>query len=94
MANAPGGEPPESDDSDSMGILEVQRGATADGGPGDGLLFRTNRGDFAGILHQAPDANQAVVWVCGARGGFGGPALLKPANERSRMAVSGLGSRT
>jgi len=29
--------------------------------------------DFAAILHRVPDADQAVIWVCGARGGFGGP---------------------
>ncbi len=73
MASPPSGQALEADDSDTMGILEVQSGPTVDGGPGDGLVFRTNRGDFAGILHQAPDAQHAVVWVCGARGGFGGP---------------------
>lgn len=44
-----------------------------DGGAGEGLLFRTNLGSIKAILHRAENSTQAVVWVCGARGGFGGP---------------------
>ena len=44
-----------------------------DGGPGQGLLLRTNLGSIKGILHQSEGSNQGVIWVCGARGGFGGP---------------------
>ena len=57
----------------NMAVKEVLSGPTADGGPGEGVLFRTTRGDIQGILHRAPGAAKGVVWVCGARGGFGGP---------------------
>lgn len=40
---------------------------------GEGILFRTSRGEIKGILHRSSQAKQGVVWVCGARGGFGGP---------------------
>jgi len=58
----------------AMNILEVLGGPTHDGGAGEGLLFRTSRGDIRAILHRAPESHLGVVWVCGARGGFGGPA--------------------
>ena len=57
-----------------MAIREVLTGGPpAEGQAGEGLLFRTNRGEFRGILHPASGSHQAVVWVCGAWGGFGGP---------------------
>lgn len=93
MPSPSGGQAPEADDSDAMSILEVQSGPTADGGPGDGLVFRTNRGDFAGILHQAPNAEHAVVWVCGARGGFGGPGpgtYLRMAEQFQQEGITSL----
>ena len=36
--------------------------------------FARIAGEIPSILHQAPDSKLAVIWVCGARGGFGGPA--------------------
>ena len=36
-------------------------------------MFRTDQGDLKGILHRAEGSRYGVVWVCGARGGFGGP---------------------
>ena len=56
-----------------MEIQEVLRGPPHEGDLGEGLEFRTSRGNFRGILHPAADSRQGVVWVCGARGGFGGP---------------------
>jgi|TARA_B100000809_G_scaffold131896_1_gene129616 alpha/beta superfamily hydrolase len=56
-----------------MSIRDVEPIDLPDGDVGEGLQFKTNRGDFAAILHRVPDADQAVIWVCGARGGFGGP---------------------
>ena len=44
-----------------------------DGGVGQGLVLQTKLGDLRGILHKAEHSHKAVVWVCGARGGFGGP---------------------
>lgn len=57
----------------SMKIEDIVTGPPPQGDVGEGLRFRTDRGDLDGILHRAPGATQGVVWVCGARGGFGGP---------------------
>ena len=65
--------PGNSQDDAPMQIREVYTGPPPEGDVGQGLLFRTNRGDIAAIIHAAADSNRAVVWVCGARGGFGGP---------------------
>ena len=57
-----------------MQIHEVLTGPPHEGDTGQGLVFRTSRGDVPAILHQAPDSQQAAIYVCGAGGGFGGPA--------------------
>ncbi len=54
-------------------VLEVLKGPPHGEDSGEGLLFRTNRGDLRAILHKAEESHQGVVWVYGARGGFGGP---------------------
>ena len=54
-----------------MSIRDVHGIPLPDGDVGEGLQFQTSRGDFPAILHRAPDTDQAVIWVCGARGGFG-----------------------
>ncbi len=60
-------------DSPPMRIDQVLAGPAHDDGQGQGLVFRATKGDLKGILHQAEGSHQAVLWVCGARGGFGGP---------------------
>jgi len=57
-----------------ISIREVLGGPPHEGDLGKGLLFRTNRGDIPAILHEATEARWGVIWVCGARGGFAGPA--------------------
>jgi pimeloyl-ACP methyl ester carboxylesterase len=57
----------------AMKIEDISTGPPPQGDVGEGLRFRTSRGEINSILHRAPDAAQGVVWVCGARGGFGGP---------------------
>ena len=57
-----------------MRIEQVLVGPPHEGDAGEGLVLRTSRGDIPAIRHAAPDSTRAVVWVCGARGGFGGPA--------------------
>ena len=57
-----------------MSIEQVLVGPPHEGDGGEGLVIRTTRGDIPAILHAAPDTKRAVIWVCGARGGFGGPA--------------------
>ena len=57
-----------------MRIEQVLVGPPHEGDVGEGLVLRTSRGDIRAIRHAAPESTRAVVWVCGARGGFGGPA--------------------
>lgn len=57
----------------SIALHDVCTGPLYDGELGEGVLLRTDRGDIQAILHQAPEAQHGVIWVCGARGGFGGP---------------------
>ena len=54
-------------------IDQVLVGPPHEGDAGEGLVIRTTRGDIRAILHAAADTKRAVIWVCGARGGFGGP---------------------
>ena len=57
-------------------VLDIQQVLTVpahDEGAGQGLVLQTNQGDLRAILHKAENSHKAVVWVCGARGGFGGP---------------------
>ncbi len=54
-------------------LFRVTDARLPDGDTGAGLKFHTSRGEFSGIVHRAGEAECAVVWVCGARGGFGGP---------------------
>lgn len=55
-------------------IEQALVGPPHEGESGEGLVLRTNRGDIRAIRHAAAAGDRAVVWVCGARGGFGGPA--------------------
>jgi alpha/beta superfamily hydrolase len=90
--------PPEEQSSDnppdgpSMTIQQVLSGPTPDDGPGQGLLFKTTLGDLGAILHQSEGSNQAVVWVCGARGGFGGPGPGTYARLAERFKDQGITS--
>ncbi len=77
---------------DLMTIREVEGIELPDGDAGEGLKFTTNRGNFNAILHRAPDADQAVIWVCGARGGFGGPGPGTYARMAERFIGNGITS--
>ena len=77
---------------DLIALSEVDDAPLPDGDTGEGLLFRTNRGDFKAIIHRSPDATQAVVWVCGARGGFGGPGPGSYARLAQRFVDRGITS--
>ena len=65
---------PPAESRPGMQIEQVLIGPPPAGEAGDGLLIRTSRGDIPAIRHPAPGATRAVAWVCGARGGFAGPA--------------------
>ncbi len=69
MIRRPGDPPADAE----IAIKRVLDRPPYDGGAGQGLLVRTNLGSIKGILHRAEGSNQGIVWVCGARGGFGGP---------------------
>ena len=75
-----------------MSIQEVESIDLPDGDVGEGLRFKTNRGDFNAILHRAHDAEEAVIWVCGARGGFGGPGPGTYARMSERFTGEGITS--
>ena len=70
--SAASGRRPESA-ADLIKLFRVTDSPLPDGDTGAGLKFHTNRGEFRGIIHRADGADHAVIWVCGARGGFGGP---------------------
>jgi alpha/beta superfamily hydrolase len=42
------------------------------------LYLHTSRGSISVILHAAAQASRAILCVCGAIGGFDGPAMLYP----------------
>lgn len=71
MSAAPG-QRPESV-TDLIKLFRVTEAPLPEGDTGAGLKFHTNRGEFRGIVHLAEGSERAVIWVCGARGGFGGP---------------------
>ena len=56
-------------------LLAVEDTPLPDGTTGHGIEIRTNHGRIQGILHEADQSTGgAVLWVCGARGGYAGPA--------------------
>ncbi len=82
----------ESSASAPMTVLEMIEGLPYEGEAGRGLLFRTNRGEIPAIIHRAPNCELAVIWVCGARGGFGGPAGGMYARLAERFSDKGITS--
>lgn len=57
----------------TISLHDVHTGPPHEGELGEGVLLQTDRGNIQAILHQSPEAQHGVIWVCGARGGFGGP---------------------
>ena len=82
----------ESPASAPMTVFEMIEGLPYEGEAGRGLLFRTNRGEIPAIIHRAPSGELAVIWVCGARGGFGGPASGMYARLAERFLNEGITS--
>jgi alpha/beta superfamily hydrolase len=64
------------EDELQMRILGVEPGDEVAGARK--LQLRTSRGPIAVILHTAENASRAILCVCGALGGFDGPAMLYP----------------
>ena len=84
--------PPASNAGPKMQIHEVIDGPPHQGDTGRGLTFRTSRGELTAIMHAATDSQQGVIWVCGARGGFGGPASGLYARLAESFAGEGISS--
>jgi len=59
-----------------MRILGVEPGDEVAGARK--LYLHTSRGDIPVIMHAAENASRAVLCVCGAIGGYDGPAMLYP----------------
>ena len=57
----------------AIGLHDVLTGPPHAGEPGESVLLRTDRGDIQALLHPASAAQHGVIWVGGARGGFGRP---------------------
>ena len=57
----------------SITLHDVRMGPPHEGELGEGVMLLTDRGNIPAILHASPEAQHTVLWVCGARGGFGGP---------------------
>ncbi len=75
-----------------MRIEDVKGIDLPEGDVGEGLRFRTSRGSFNAILHRAADTDKAVIWVCGARGGFGGPGPGTYARMSEKFTGEGITS--
>ena len=63
-----------SDTDLTIQIERVDAWEPPQGQTGRGMLLRTTRGDVEAILHHESDTPKAIIWVCGAHGGFDGPA--------------------
>ena len=84
---------PEHPHTFSIGIYDVLTGPSHAGELGVSVLRRTDRGDIQAILHQAMEAQHGVIWVGGARGGFGRPsqgAYARLADVLRRDRISSL----
>jgi len=57
----------------SITLHDVRTGPPHEGERGEDVMRLTDRGNTPAILHAFPEAQHGVLWVCGARGGFGGP---------------------
>ena len=75
-----------------MRIEDVSGIDLPEGDVGEGLRFKTSRGNFNAILHRASDTDRAVIWVCGARGGFGGPGPGTYARMSEKFVGEGITS--
>ena len=64
------------EDNLSIQILDYYTWKIPDSELGQGLLLKTSRGNIKTIVHQSPQlqTDKAIIWVCGANGGFEGPA--------------------
>ncbi len=85
------GQRPESA-ADMIKLFRVTDTSLPYGSIGEGLKFHTSRGEFSGIIHRAENSTRAVIYVCGARGGFTGPGPESYARLSGRLLGEGITS--
>lgn len=85
------GQRPEST-ADMIKLFRVTDTSLPYGSIGEGLKFHTSRGEFSGIIHRAENSTRAVIYVCGARGGFTGPGPESYARLSGRLLGEGITS--
>lgn len=85
------GQRPEST-ADMIKLFRVTDTSLPYGSIGKGLKFHTSRGEFSGIIHRAENSTRAVIYVCGARGGFTGPGPESYARLSGRLLGEGITS--
>ena len=85
------GQRPESA-ADMIKLFRVTDTSLPYGSIGEGLKFHTSRGEFSGIIHRAENSTRAVIYVCGARGGFTGPGPESYARLSERLLGEGITS--
>ena len=78
--------------ADMIKLFRVSEARLPYGDVGEGLKFHTSRGEYGGIIHRAEAATRAVIWVCGARGGFAGPGPDSYARLSARLVEQGITS--
>ena len=84
---------PAPDNSIAMSIQGLAEGTLLEGQTGEPLVIQTSRGDIPIIVHRAKSSKLGVVWVCGARGGFGGPGpgtYMKLAEQFTEQGITSL----
>ena len=84
---------PAPDNSIAMSIQGLTEGTLPEGQTGEPLVIQTSRGDIPIIVHRAKASKLGVVWVCGARGGFGGPGpgtYMKLAEQFTEQGITSL----
>jgi alpha-beta hydrolase superfamily lysophospholipase len=77
----------------SIGLHNVRTGPPHAGESGESVLLRMDQGDIQALLHPAPETPYGVIWVGGARGGFGRPgqgAYARLADVLQRHQISSL----
>jgi len=73
--------------------LEVYGGMAREQDDGSHLVsIRTSRGDIPAIMHLCEGGEEAIIWVCGAIGGFDGPAEGIYASLGQALVESGVTS--
>ena len=84
----------DSEDAYTIAIENVVPWENPMDGPGTSMIIETNRGEIKSIIHNDEEkvTKRAVIWVCGAGGGFAGPAngAYEHLSERLKPTITSL----